>query len=90
MKVIKDNLGVGSIDIKSKSNMIAFTISSLSELNTSIIPLFDKHSIQGLKSLDYTDFCKIAKLVEEKAHLTEEGLEEIRKIKLGMNKGRLY
>ena len=31
---------------------------------------------------------KIVKLMEAKAHLTREGLNEIRKIKSGMNSGR--
>jgi len=38
--------------------------------------------------MNYLDFCKVAELMNEKAHLTEEGLEAIRKIKAGMNTGR--
>jgi hypothetical protein len=38
--------------------------------------------------LDYLDWCIIAKLKSDGAHLTFEGLEEIRKIKSGMNRGR--
>jgi len=34
------------------------------------------------------DFVKVAKLMKEKAHLSPEGLELIRRIKSGMNKGR--
>lgn len=33
-------------------------------------------------------FCLVANLMKNKAHLTSEGLEEIIKIKNGMNKGR--
>jgi hypothetical protein len=53
-----------------------------------MIPLFNKHKIESIKLLDYLDFCLGAELVNKKAHLTKEGLEEIRKIKLRMNKGR--
>jgi hypothetical protein len=38
--------------------------------------------------MNYLDFCKVAKLMNEKAHLTEEGFKVIRKIKAGMNTGR--
>jgi hypothetical protein len=38
--------------------------------------------------LDYLDWCKVAELMKNKAHLTWEGLSKIRKIKAGMNKGR--
>ena len=46
--------------------------------------------IQGVKCLDYLDWCKVAELMKYKAHLTQEGLDQIRKIKAGMNRGRLY
>ena len=36
------------------------------------------------------DFCKIVDIMRNKRHLTSEGLEEIRKIKSGMNTGRDY
>ena len=49
---------------------------------------FNEYNIQGVKALDFQDFCEIAKLVSEKAHLTLTGLEKIRKIKLNMNKKR--
>ena len=42
----------------------------------------------GIKSLDYEDLCKAAEVINKKDHLTLEGLKEIKKIKLGMNKGR--
>jgi len=42
----------------------------------------------GVKLLDYLDFCLAAELVNKKAHLTLEGIEEIRKIKSRMNKNR--
>jgi hypothetical protein len=53
-----------------------------------MIPMFNKHKIIGVKSLDYLDFCLAAELVNKKDHLTLEGLEEIRKIKSRMNKNR--
>lgn len=44
----------------------------------------------GVKNLDYLDWCKVAKLIDEGKHLTLEGLNLIRSIKSGMNKGRKY
>jgi hypothetical protein len=38
--------------------------------------------------LDFQDFCKVAELVNKKAHLTLKGLEEIKLIKSKMNKLR--
>src|SRR5260221_11227772 len=51
-------------------------------------PFFNLYPIQGVKSADYADFCKVAELVKNKVHLTELGLEQIIKIKDGMNTKR--
>jgi len=53
-----------------------------------LIPLFDKYKIIGVKYQDYLDFKRVVELVKKKDHLTVAGLEEIKKIKEGMNKGR--
>jgi hypothetical protein len=65
-----------------------FKVSRISDITEKIIPFFTKYCLQGVKSKDFEDFCKVANLMEKKAHLTQEGLEEIRKIKSGMNTGR--
>lgn len=54
-----------------------------------IIPFFNKYAIQGSKSLDFSDFKKVARLIENKTQLTSEGFELIRLIKSGMNRGRM-
>lgn len=54
-----------------------------------MIPLFNEHKIIEVKSLDYLDFCKVVEIINRKDHLTLEGLEKIKLIKSGMNKGRI-
>ena len=57
-----------------------------------IIPFFNKYPLQGTKLFDFLDFNKVAKLVENKTHLTSEGFEMIKQIKMGgyaPNRGRL-
>lgn len=65
-----------------------FKAGKFEDLNKKIIPFFNQFNLRGVKVLDFKDFCKIVKLMEAKAHLTREGLNEIRKIKSGMNSGR--
>jgi hypothetical protein len=48
-----------------------------------------KSPLIGNKALDLGDFYKVASLMKAKGHLTKEGLEEIKKIKDGMNTRRL-
>jgi hypothetical protein len=53
----------------------------LSDLDSKIIPFFKKYPLHGKKRLDFEDFCEIAALMKDKAHLTEIGLDKIREIK---------
>ena len=87
MNSLKETLGCGIISEDSR-NAVILTINRFKDIYSKIIPLFNEYSIQGVKALDFRDFCKIAKLISEKAHLTLTGLEKIRKIKLNMNRGR--
>jgi Iap family predicted aminopeptidase len=63
-----------------------------SDLIEKIIPFFEKYKIKGVKLLDFNDFKKVAELIENKEHLTTEGLVllKIRKIKTSMNLGRKF
>jgi hypothetical protein len=63
-------------------------VAKFSDLSEKIIPFFLKHPLHGTKLADYEDFKRVAELMKTKAHLTAEGLEEIRQIKAGMNRGR--
>jgi hypothetical protein len=40
---------------------------------------------RSVKIKDFEDFSEVVKLIESKAHLTEEGLEKINEIRSGMN-----
>jgi diadenosine tetraphosphate (Ap4A) HIT family hydrolase len=87
MNSLKNILGCGIV-YEHSNNAVVLTIYKFKYIYNKIIPLFNEYNIQGVKALDFQDFCKIAKLVSEKAHLTLAGLEKIREIKLNMNKGR--
>jgi hypothetical protein len=58
-------------------------------LTGKVIPFFQRVPLHGLKYKNFTDFCKVADIMKEKGHLTEEGLDQIRLIKAGMNTGRV-
>ena len=73
-----------------KSSMSIFTINKIKDLEEKLISLLDKNPILGVKYDDYSDFKRVVKLMKSKVHLTSEGIEEIKCIKSGMNKGRIY
>ena len=83
-------LDCGSCSQPSNYNHVNFFVTKFSDLNEKVIPFFDKYSIIGVKLLDFNDFKQVAELMKNNAHLTQEGLDKIRKIKTNMNRGRKY
>lgn len=69
---------------------ISFRVTKINDIREKIIPFFEKYLILGSKSKDYQDWKKISKLMISKAHLTLEGLREIKQIKSGMNSLRQF
>ena len=86
LKLLIEYLDCGNI--YKNGDAFDFRVSKLSDILNKIIPFFKKYPILGVKALDFADFCKAAELMKNKAHLTKDGLEQIRKIKAGMNRGR--
>lgn len=66
-----------------------YYVVKFSDLKNKIIPFFQKYCIKGVKSKDFADFCEVVELMENKAHLTPKGLDQIGKIKERMNIGRI-
>jgi len=59
-----------------------FEVFNRSELATTIVPFFEKHSLQTVsKQKDFVLFSQVLKLVQAKEHLTEPGLTKIRTLK---------
>nr|YP_010130230.1 LAGLIDADG endonuclease [Clavaria fumosa]QPZ51131.1 LAGLIDADG endonuclease [Clavaria fumosa] len=83
-------LGCGKIYKYTNQSAIVLTIFKFSDIYNVIIPFFKKNPLLGVKQLDYLDWCQVAKLINEGYHLTLEGFNFIRKIKLGMNTGRKF
>lgn len=74
---------------ESETNQTALLqIKNTRDIFNKIIPFFNKYPILGVKSLDFSDFKKIAELIKNKEHLTEEGLKKIYNITEGMNLNR--
>jgi hypothetical protein len=60
-------------------------VTGLIDIVENIIPFFLAHPLCGAKKKEFEDFVKVAELMKNKAHLSKEGLEQIRDIKSGMN-----
>lgn len=80
-----DYLGYGRLS--KKRDVYELQVSKFSDVEK-ILAFFEKYPILGEKSKDLFDFRIVADLMKNKAHLTAEGVANIRKIKEGMNRGR--
>jgi hypothetical protein len=87
-RFIQEGLGCGNIVEIPENNRVNFVITKLSDIKNILIPLLSQHPLHGSKKLDLKNFIEIAELMENKEHLTEQGLANIRVIKSGMNTGR--
>ena len=87
LEKIQSFFGVGVIRKKIKSNSVIYSIQSLKDINSILIPHFDKYLLLTKKRADYILFKKVTDLMNKGKHLTKNGLIKIIKIKASMNKG---
>lgn len=88
MNSLVEYLGCGNITGVDRGT-ISFKVSKFSSIRDNVIPLFEKCSLQGSKYKDFLSFCQVVKLVDNKAHLTEKGLDQIRVIQNKMNNKKI-
>jgi len=63
-----------------------FTVASYRDIFGKVIPFFIKYPLRtNTKKTNFLLFCRIAKIVESKKHLTRRGLSQIAKYKKLMN-----
>ena len=72
-----------------RGDIVDFHVTKLTDITEKIIPFFYKYPILGVKNENYNDFKLVATLLQNREHLTEEGLEKIEKIKSNMNSYRV-
>nr|YP_009059715.1 LAGLIDADG/HNH endonuclease [Parasitella parasitica]AIO05765.1 LAGLIDADG/HNH endonuclease [Parasitella parasitica] len=86
MKLIKF-FGCGYVT-QTTSNHLQFRIRNRNDLRTKLYPFFDIYPPLTIKSLDYLDFKLVHSMLDDKLHLTQEGLDKIRTIQTRMNRNR--
>jgi hypothetical protein len=87
IKSLIEYLGCGYTTLENRGT-IDFKVTKISNIRDVIVPFFNKYPLQGVKSKDFADFCKAVDIVSNKAHLSKEGLDQIRIIKNRMNTNR--
>lgn len=81
-----DYLGCGRIvKASNRPDGVLFIVSKFTDIKEKVIPFFNNYHLLGVKSMDYRDFCLVAKIIEDKLHLTPEGFKKVKSLKSGMN-----
>lgn len=88
MKDLMEYFDCGRIYKKKQRDILELQVEKFSDITEKIIPFFNKYPIRGVKLQDFEDWCRVAEIIKSQNHLTSEGLDQIRDIKTGMNKGR--
>lgn len=78
--------GGGSI-VRHSKDSYSLCVSSPKDLIHTIIPHFDNYPLMTKKRSDYELFKRVVELMNKRAHLTVEGLQQIISIKAVLNKG---
>ena len=90
LESIQKLLGTGKI-IRPSSGRNVSTLAFTSKSSIlSLINILNKYPLQGVKFLDYLDFCKGYELYLKKEHLNPDGLKKFLSIAEGMNNGRNF
>lgn len=86
---IKNFFNTGSITVRIRKGRptAIYSVQSLNSLNNIIIPHFKKYPLITQKRADFELFCKIVLLMNNKEHLTDQGIKKIISIKASINKG---
>ena len=87
-QVLKQYLGYGRFVQESNNDVVRLRVEKFSDIDEKLIPFFNEYPLQSNKRLDYLDFKKACNIIKEKGHLTEKGLQTLKRIKVGMNTGR--
>ncbi len=79
--------GVVRVNRRDKtSTRMAYRVRNQQQLLDIICPFFMTHQLKTQKNVDFRKFRKVLRLMDKNAHLSEDGLEEIRAIAAIMNR----
>jgi len=89
LKQIQTFFGVGTIihRVRDGKPSTIYSVQSIKDLQSSIIPHFKKYPMLTQKQADFELFCMIIDLMVIQEHLNFNGLSKILSIKAAMNKG---
>jgi len=91
LKELKEFFGCGNIFINHRydnhrEHLYRFCVRSLEDLRRKVIPFFLKNRLRTAKREDFVHFCDVMALIDNKEHLSLEGIAKIAKLTSLMNR----
>ena len=84
----KKHLKCGSMRERKDDGVWYYEVTNFDAIQNNVIPFFNRFGfLSAKKKRDFSKFQQIAKLIENKDHLTVEGIKKILKIRKEMNDG---
>jgi hypothetical protein len=86
LEEIQEFFGCGQIRPKGpKSSVLTYSVYRRSDLESVIVPFFERHQLRSPKCDDFAKFGEIVRLMQRKAHQTEDGFRRIVELAFSMN-----
>lgn len=86
LQALKSHFGCGVVR-RNHGDRMAYRVRGQRHLLERIIPFFEKHELKTRKRVEFEKFRRVLLEMDKGAHLTPEGVEEIRRIAAQMNRG---
>ncbi len=87
LALFKRYLGCGTLRQRA-DGVWYYEVNNFNAIRENVIPFFERFRfLSAKKKRDFAKFKKIARMIEEGKHLTEEGIREILKVRSQMNDG---
>ena len=88
LSIFKKHLKCGTIRERKNDGIWYYEVNNFNAIQTNIIPFFNRFGfLSAKKKRDFSKFKQIVRLIENKDHLTIEGIEKILEIRKEMNDG---
>lgn len=84
LHALKKYFGCGVVRVN-HGDRYCYRVRGFQHLQKIIVPFFEKHKLLTKKRVDFEKFRTVINMIEEKRHLTSEGLVKIREIQQTMN-----
>lgn len=85
--LFKQHLKCGTLRQR-KDGVWYYEVNNFTAINENVIPFFKKYGfLSAKKKRDFSKFQQLAKLIEQRKHLTEKGVVSILRIRENMNDG---